>query len=120
MANTNKADPNAVKVKLLKMSPSNFKRQKSSLEEGHLNISLTDIGIEIRGIIDLIRPDRRVAIVFPSKAYPRPIEKGEKPTKVSVQTVGFTSSDLWRSCRESIDELVLQNYDKRQQRWASK
>lgn len=116
----NKADPNAVKVKLLQMSPSNFKRQKSSLEEGHIKISLPDIGIEIRSIIYLIRPDRRVAIIFPSKAYPRPIEKGEKPTKVSVQTVGFTRNDLWRSFREGIDKLVLQKYDQRQKKRALK
>lgn len=107
---------NSVTVKLLQVSPSNFKRQKNSLEEKYLKISLPDIGMEVRSILYLIRPipDRHVVIIFPSEAYPRPREKGKKPTKVSVPSVGFTSNELWRSCLDILSEQVLENYDKRQ------
>ena len=110
----------AVKVKLLQMSPSNFKRRKDSLEEGHLKISLPDIGLEVRSIIYLIRPDRHVVIVFPSKAYPRPIEKGKKPTKVSVPSVSFTDVEMWRSCKEILQEKILEKYDLRQKKKGEK
>jgi hypothetical protein len=108
--------PKADKVKLLQTTPSNSKRHKNSLEEGHIKISLPDIGVEVRGVRYLIRPDRRVVIIFPSKAYPRVREKGKKPTKVSVPSVGFTNNDLWRSCVESLRKQVLEKYDQRQQR----
>ena len=105
-------------LKVLELFPSEKKTQKSSLEEGTLKVLFSDLGIELRNILYKIRPENKVTILLPYKAYPQEgqSKKGKKkkrPKLVAVDILSFTDSTVWENVKSEIQRQVLEIFKKK-------
>jgi len=101
-------------LKVLELFPSKHKEQKTSLEEGTLKVLFSDLGIELRSIQYKIRPDKRVAILLPFKAYPREEESAKKKAKqITICLIRFTDKEVWENVRGEIQRQTLELFENR-------
>ena len=111
-----KSTGQATSVKVLELYPSKNKTQKSSLEEGTLKVQFPDLGIELRNILYKVRPEKKIAILLPYKAYPKedPSKKKGKKTKfVTVEILSFTDPSVWENVSNEIKRQVLELFESR-------
>ena len=105
-------------LKVLELFPSKYKEQKTSLEEGTLKVHFLDLGIELRSIQYRIRPEKKVGILLPFKAYP--VEEGasnnkkKKAKQRPICLIRFTEREVWENVREEIKRQTLELFEKSQ------